>query len=348
MLPKCVEAASRETTFSQAGVTAAAVFGVIIFCIAIGWIGWVYYKRSVASRRKRKLVHYIRLLGNAYGTMTRHKRPSKGGSEQDRIRALDIARQTVLRDVLVYSPHLGETLTRHGSDTAHFSMARFNDGELPEGWVTELNGAIFLALLVDEQELIPFLVAEGANACMKHPDTGKLAVSQMLSNSVVPTVNFRVLHTLFRAEKLDIDDALGQMLRRRSHYIRMIRSDGSPVVVDAAEHAQYLKQPTRATDDSGFDDRSSSDAGALEYASREAEGYVTVNMAMTMCLKEMARNGWRSTDDRRDTVIHRVLVACQLGRIDEDVGMDLIDAVLAIDPSVSSIFWILSARMHVQ
>jgi hypothetical protein len=120
----------------------------------------------------------------------------------------------------------------------------------------------------------------------------------------------------------------------------MIRSDGSPVVVDAAEHAQYLKQPTRATDDSGFDDRSSSDAGALEYASREAEGYVTVNMAMTMCLKEMARNGWRSTDDRRDTVIHRVLVACQLGRIDEDVGMDLIDAVLAIDPSVSSIFWI--------
>lgn len=44
-----------------------------------------------------------------------------------------------------------------------------------------------------------------------------------------------------------------------------------------------------------------------EYAYREAEGYHTVNHAIRTCLRDMATEGWRSHDDKGDTVIHCVL-----------------------------------------
>jgi hypothetical protein len=53
-----------------------------------------------------------------------------------------------------------------------------------------------------------------------------------------------------------------------------------------------------------------------EYAYREAEGYVTVNQAMRACLRAMAIDGWRSQDERGDTVVHCVLqvrTSCEVG-----------------------------------
>ena len=65
--------------------------------------------------------------------------------------------------------------------------------------------------------------AQGADGSLKHPTTSKLAVSQMLSpakEGTVPTVQWSVLSVLLSAGRLEFDDAMGDMLKKRTQFIK--------------------------------------------------------------------------------------------------------------------------------
>jgi hypothetical protein len=225
----------------------------------------------------------------------------------------------------------------------------FQNSRTTDDHIAECNGALFIALDLDRQDLIPGLVNVGADASMKYPGTAKLVVSQLLTDRILDdtddtverSVNLAALDALLRAGTLEFDDALGQILRRRTEFVHLVNDDGQPVVfeVDGLESAEITVGTTRTLPAPHA--RTSSDTLAAstktilaKYAHRENEGYTTVSHIVRWCVKRMAEGGWRTADERGDTVIHRILVACQLGRLSEGVAMSLITDVLDIAPSL--------------
>jgi len=156
-------------------------------------------------------------------------------------KALESARDDVIDDVQTYSPHLNEKCGYRRSISGMGQRRSLRRGSSPsviphddvqfEVKKHELNGAVFLAIETDSQSLIPALIARGADGCMFHPDSGKLPVTQLLTTPGVrgvdvPVVNFNALDALLRAYKLDFDDALGQVLRRRRQVVRLVDDFG--------------------------------------------------------------------------------------------------------------------------
>ena len=66
---------------------------------------------------------------------------------------------------------------------------------------------------------------QGADGSLKHPTTSKLAVSQLLTpvkEGTVPTVRWSVLSVLLRAGRLEFDDALGDILKKKTQFIKCV------------------------------------------------------------------------------------------------------------------------------
>lgn len=354
-LISCVEVDQSSSGNSATSVTAvvsfAAVLGVIVVVVAV----WFTRKRTVASRRRHRIVHYIKTLIGKDQTIFGGDKPR---DPTNYIKLVEAARRHIMTDVLYYSPHLGETASQEfrRASVVSFLSAEHRASEtntsisenVDLGYINELNGAIFLALEVNHQELIPGLIAAGADATLKHPSTGKLAVSQMLSNGDVPVVNVRVLRALLRAHHLDFDDALGQILRRGRHYVRLVDDDGSPIVLKVSDnldntvaksHQVFSLDGSLANVDTMTVTEKSSDETSYRsnYSNREAEGFINVKVAVQRVVKEMARDRWRSSDEHKDTVVHCILAACHHGRLSEAVALKFIDIVLEADPTVRNL-----------
>jgi len=355
-MQKCTlgEDSAGSSGVSIESLAASLVFAIIICIVVMSVIMWRHRQKSVKSRRRRRLVYYIRVLAGV---------ESVPDSRYNK--ALESARDDVIDDVQTYSPHLNEKCGYRRSISGMGQRRSLRRGSSPsviphddvqfEVKKHELNGAVFLAIETDSQSLIPALIARGADGCMFHPDSGKLPVTQLLTTPGVrgvdvPVVNFNALDALLRAYKLDFDDALGQVLRRRRQVVRLVDDfgEGYCIAVDIESRlSRWANTNVTSTDDDDSDNstlrrrpRRKDSGGSMslsrvsQFSSRENEGYVTVNAAIIACLKGMAADRWTSQDGRRDTVVQRILVGCQLGRLSESIGMDFIDAVLQVDPGL--------------
>ena len=180
---------------------------------------------------------------------------------------------------------------------------------IPQKDPKELTAAVFEAIHFDLFETIPFLLARGASASTRDAEM-QLPLTRLLAAA---------------AERADVESGLvqpsKQYLQRTFHSSR-VRGTTEATRTQQIRIATYHLVAQHCE----FDRMLSM------IMQRPAP-----KLMMEDAVQRMAKEAWTSDDGLEDTVAHRLLNACRERSLSEDLTMELVEAVLEINPAILTV-----------